>query len=396
MSRILKIVLPLLVIVGGGAVAAYLILNGPEVETRPPEVVPPLVRTLTVESTDVQLSVHTQGTVAPRTETVLVPEVAGRVVSLSPSLVSGGFFEKGEELLRLDPRDYELALVNARSQVARAELALAREEEEAEVAREEWAKIGDGDPSPLVVREPQVADAVAAVEAARAAVERAERDLSRTRVLAPFDGRVREKRVDLGQYVSPGTQLARIYAVDVAEVRLPLPDRELAYLDLPLDFRGNGQGSTRGPEVALSALFAGERHEWTGRIVRTEGEIDAQSRMVHVVAQVRDPYGRHRTSGGAPLAVGLFVEAEILGRTVEDVIVLPRAARRADGRVLVVDGEDRLRFREVEILKAGEDRLVLRSGLAAGERVCLSPLDAVVDGMKVRTQEVGPAGEEMS
>jgi RND family efflux transporter MFP subunit len=396
MTRTLKILLPFVVVAAGAGVAALMILSRAEVETRPPEVPPPLVRTLTVELGPVRLSVRTQGTVVPRTEMLLVPEVAGRVVEIAPSLVAGGFFETGQILLRLDDRDYELAAVNARAEVARAELRLAQEEREADIAREEWEDIGEGDPTALVLREPQVADARAAVQAARAALERAERDLERTRIQAPFDGRVREKSVDVGQYVAPGSPVARLYSVDVAEVRLPLPDGDLAYLDLPLTFRSSSEGRATGPEVILRARFAGEDREWRGRIVRTEGEIDPQSRMVHVVAQVRDPYGRGSASGGVPLSVGLFVEAEILGRDLADMILLPRSAVREDGRILVVDEENRLHFREIDVLKTDQDRIVVRGGLASGERVCLSALDSVVDGMSVRVAGEETAGEEAS
>lgn len=396
MTRTLKILLPFVVVAAAAGVAALMILTRAQVETRPPEIPPPLVRALTVEPGPVRLSVRTQGAVVPRTEMVLVPEVAGRVLEISPSLVAGGFFEEGEVLLSLDARDYELAAINARAEVARAELRLAQEEREAEIAREEWDEIGEGEASSLVLREPQVADARAAVEAARAALERAELDLERTRIRAPFDGRVREKSVDVGQYVAPGSQLARLYAVDVAEVRLPIPDGDLAYLDLPLAFHANSDARNSGPEVILRARFAGEDREWRGRLVRTEGEIDPESRMVHVVAQVRDPYGRGSGTGGAPLVVGLFVEAEILGRHLEDMVLLPRSAVREDGRILVVDAENRLRFREIDVLKTDEDRIVVRGGLDSGERVCLSALDSVVDGMNVRVIEEGGGGEEAS
>ena len=164
----------------------------------------------------------------------------------------------------------------------------------------------------------------------------------------------------------------------------PLPDSDLAYLDLPLVYRG--QSSKKGPRVTLRANFAGKAHEWEGRIVRTEGEIDSMSRMVHAVAQVTDPYGRGKDPDRPPLAAGLFVEAEIQGRKVENVILLPRAALRENDRVLVVDSEERLRFREVDLLRVTREEVVVQGGLKAGERVCLSPLEAVTDGMKVRTE----------
>lgn len=384
MRSALRILLPVGVIAVSAIIAAALIAARPAVETRPQEAVAPLVRTMAAAPRAVDVIVRSQGTVRPRTETILVPEIAGRVVYVSPSLAAGGFFEKGDVLVRIDPRDYELAVVAARSQVAQAASRLEVEQEEAAVARREWEALGRGGaPAPLVVREPQLAEARAALDAARSAQERAERDRTRTTLTAPFAGRVREKRVDLGQVVAPGNALATLYAVDVAEVRLPLPDQELAFLDLPLGYRA---GSKPGPRVTLHAAFGGQVLEWEGRIVRTEGEIDPASRMVHLVAEVKDPYGRaSRKTARAPLAVGMFVRAEIRGRELEDVIVLPRAALRGQNQVLVVDGEDRLRYRTVDVARTDREDVLVAGGLRAGERVCVSPLDVAVDGMKVRT-----------
>jgi multidrug efflux pump subunit AcrA (membrane-fusion protein) len=189
--------------------------------------------------------------------------------------------------------------------------------------------------------------------------------------------------VDIGRYVSTGTITASIYAVDVAEIRLPLPDDELAFLDLPLDYRG-ARRSAPGPKVTIRANFAGRAFEWDGRIVRTEGEIDPSTRMVHVVAEVRNPYGRGSDPNRPPLAVGMYVEAEIEGRLVEGVAELPRAALRGRDQVLVVDADNKLRFRTVDLLRATSTSILVRAGLEPGENVCLSPVETATDGMAVR------------
>ena len=389
--RWLKILLPLAVFVAASLAAAALILSRSGPESRQPEAPVPLVRVQQIELQDLRLTVSSQGTVSPRTVSVLVPEVSGRVIDVSPSFIAGGFFEEGDLLLRIDPYDYQQALVLARADVARAQLRVAQEEAEAEVARDEWSDLGDGGAAtPLTLREPQLAEARSTLEAAGAAAKRAERDLERTTIRAPYAGRVREKQVDRGQFVNRGTAVATIYAVDFAEIRLPLPDAELAFIDLPLDYRGEG-GAANGPEVRLRAEFAGRLHEWSGRIVRTEGEIDPQSRMVHTVARVKDPYARGNEADRPPLAAGMFVEAEILGRTARGVAVLPRSALREGGRVLIVDDDDRMRFRQVEVMRATRGSVIVQAGLASGERVCLSPLAAVTDGMQVRT-DVPAAG----
>ena len=389
LTRLLKALLPFLVL--GVALAAAFVMwaNRPPVETLTPVVTPPAVRVQTVAFESVDLTVSSQGTVQPRTASQLVPEIAGTVLDVSPAFAVGGFFEEGDVLLQIDPYDYQQALIAARSQLAQAQLRLAQEEAEAEVARREWEELGQGNANPLTLRLPQVEDARAAVASAEAAIDRARRDLERAEVRAPYAGRVQTKDVDVGQFVSRGTAVGRIYAVDSAEVRLPLPDEELAYVDVPMSYRGTQQQA--GPAVTLSADFAGRRYSWQGRIVRTEGEIDPVSRMVHVVAEVDDPYAPGSDPTRPPLAVGMFVEAEITGRRVDDVVVLPWAALNGRDQVLIVDDDGRLRYRQVDILRSTSEHVLVQGGLAAGERVSISALDAVIEGMAVQVAGAEPA-----
>lgn len=389
-----KITLPVLVLAGATLFAGVLVAARRPVETHAPEIAVPAVRVLPVTPESVQLTVRTQGSVAPRTESDLVPEVAGRVVWASPALAAGGFFTAGEPLLRLDRADHEVRLL-------RAEAALASARSQAELARRNLERSVRLEKEGLIAAmthedaQNTARVAAASLRDAEAALAQARRDLERTELRAPFDGRVREKRVDVGQFVERGTPVARLYAVDYAEVRLPVTDADLAFLDLALDHRGS-EAPARGPGVVLSARFAGAEHRWKARVVRTEGEIDPRSRLVHVVARVDDPYGRPGDGEGRPpLAVGMFVDAAILGRTVEGAVVLPRGALRGEDRVLVVDPQDRLTWRKVTILRADRDAVIVTSGLSAGERVILSPLEAPVEGMAVRPV-VDPSPETAS
>lgn len=386
-SRLRNVVFPLLVLAVAAAGTVVIVRAGPDVEKVTPAPTLPLVRVRVVEPTEERLVVASQGSVVPSTESDLVAEVSGRIEWIAPGFRAGGFFRGGDELLRLDPRDYEVAVRGATAEIAQARVALAREEAEAELARSEWEELGRGEPSPLVLRRPQLEEARARLAAAEAALAKAKLDLERTHLVAPYDGRVRRAHVDLGEFVNRGVPLATIYGIDFAEVRLPVPDAELAYLDVPLARGADGEGETRGPEVRLRTHFAGELHEWRGRVVRSEGELDPQTRMVHLVAQVQDPYGPVAESGGIPLAVGMFVEAEILGRTVRDVVELPREALRGEHEVLVVGDAGRLRFRAVDVLRAGEETVLVEGGLERGERVVISPLDLAVDGMEVEIAE---------
>ena len=386
MIRLLKVLSPLLVIGVAGFVAMTIVRNRPEVEMQAPVIAPPGVRATVVTLETVRISIAGQGTVRPRTETKLVPEIAGRVTWVAPSFVTGGFFEEGDVLLRLDRFDYEQAIVSARSQLAQARLRLAQEEAEAEVAQREWDALGRGDPRELTLRKPQLEDARASVDAADANVERAARDLERADVIAPYAGRVRTKNVDVGQFVTVGTPIASVYSVDVAEVVLALPDEELAYLDLSLAYRG--AANVRSPRVVLRTTFAGARYEWGGRVVRTESEIDPVSRMVQVIAEVQDPYAAGPDPRRPPLAVGMYVEAEIEGRAFDDIAVVPRAALRGRNQVLVIDPDNRVHLRDVEILRATTESVFIEGGLSAGELIAVSALDNPTEGMLVQVTDL--------
>jgi len=377
-----KTLLPILVVMAGIVGATGLLRVRPTVATHSAARPLALVRVMEVQPQQLQLRIESQGSVTPPTESDLVAEVAGRITWVSPHLAAGGFFEEGELLGRIDARDYELV-------VERAEAALTRAESELALARTHLQRrrslAARGVASPAALDEAANAErvATAAVRDVRAQLRQARRDLERSRIIAPFAGRVREKRVDVGQFVGRGVGVARIYAVDYAEVRLAITDQEAAFVDLPIDYRGE-VGESDGPEVRLRAHFAGREYTWTGTIVRTEGEIDPRTRMIQTVVRVEDPYGRSAQLERPPLAVGMFVKAEISGRLLEDVMVLPRSALRGRDQVVIVDAENRLRLRRVDVLRNQRKTVVIGGGLAPGDRVCTSPLETVDEGSEVK------------
>jgi RND family efflux transporter MFP subunit len=383
MKRLLRILLPGLVLVAGIAIGLVLMATGPEAKRRPPPPSLPAVEVLPLKAQDYVVRVRSQGSVLPRTQSTLIPEVAGRVVAISPQFRNGGFFEPGEVLLRLDPADYDSAITIARADLARARLALAQEEALAQHALEDWQKLNRKDkPSDLTLHKPQVASAKAEVAAAEARLRQAEANLQRTRIVAPYAGRVLEKKVDVGQYVSPGTVAATVYAVDYAEIRLPLTDKQQGFVDLPEAFAdGNTASSKPAPAVTLHAHVGGRDFSWPGRLVRTEGAIDTASRQLFVVAQVDSPYAHH--GDNPPLKVGQFVEAEIGGHTLRDVFVLPRAAVESGDRVLLLTAENRIQRRAVTVALRQGEQVIVSAGLEAGERVVTTPMPFASDGMEV-------------
>ena len=367
------------------AATATLMVTRPQLDPSEPEPVAPAVRVMHVNPGSERMMVHAQGTVSPRTEADLVPEVSGNVLWISPNLVAGGYFEEGEPLLRIDDRDYRYALERATAAVDRAmaenefatfELQRLREMEERNLISPSDVETG--------MRAARVTEA--ALADARAALNQAELDLSRTEVIAPFTGLVRSEQVDPGQFVNRGSAIARLYAVDYVEVRLPIADQQLAYLDIPPMQRGELDEAS-APDVLLSADFAGQHYKWRGTIVRTEAEIDMRSRMVNAVARVRTTDDAAGNPHYVPPPVGLFVEAEIQGRSAENVVMVPRSVIRNGNQVPVVDDDDRLRFRTVSIARIYGDDAYIDGGLEKGERVCLTVLQAVIDGMRVEVVE---------
>jgi RND family efflux transporter MFP subunit len=386
---LLKILLPFAVLLVGVLLTMALVRGRQAPERASVPALPPVVRAQVVTFQDVRMDVTSQGEVAPRTQTELVAQVSGQITEVSPSLVAGGFFRKGEVLARIDAADFRLAVTSAEAAVARAELVLAQQEQEAELASKEWEELGDGEAGPLVLREPQLAEARASLASARALLEKARLDLGRTALRVPYDGRVREKFVDVGQFVAPGARVARVYSTDAVEIRLAVPPDELRFLALDPERMARGDGPPVQLGTRSSADGSVQDWKWTGRIVRTEGVIDPMTRMVHVVARMESP-------GTDGPGIGQFVNAKIQGRTVNDAVVLPRAAMRDAGlasEVLLVDDENRLRTREVSVLRVDRLTAVVNAGLSAGERVCYSPLEVSIDGMTVRVHQGAETGE---
>ena len=347
----------------------------------------PRVEVIRVHRGKHRLVVVTHGTVQPRTETNLTSEVSGVIVEVSPSFFPGKFFEKDEVLLRLDATENRASQANARSRLAEAILLLEQEKALAEQALEDWKGMGEGEASDLVLRKPQLVRAQADVEAAQAALELAERNLRLTTIRAPYAGRIREKDVDIGQVVSARmTQLARIYSVDVAEVRLPISAEEAAYFSLPEDY-GNNPGHSEIPGVILEFDYAGKSILWNGFIDRVEGAIDPTTRQIVVVAQILNPFTRDEASDRPPLKAGQFVTARIQGHHLENATIIPRGALHDDA-VYVIDENNRLQIRQVNVVKKEIETVVLDAGLKEGETICLTPLEFVIQDMEVIVEKV--------
>lgn len=361
---------------GAAAVAGALVVANRPPERRPEATVAPLIDVVPVRSESVRFTVRSQGTVRPRNETILSAEVAGAIESLSPKFVAGGLFEAGEELLRIDPTNYEVAVEQAEALVAQRDI----EFNGAERLRNQGYRA-----------EAEYASARAALASARAELVRARRNLERTRVSLPYAGLVRAREADLGQYVNIGSRLGVAFSTEVAEVRLPLTDNDLRFVDLPDPAMTRDGRYENGPAVTLWSEQGGKRSEWRGQIVRSEGVIDETTRVTYVVAEIGDPYRRAAGSDGRELPVGSFVGAEISGRQVDDVFTVPRGALRGNEQLVVVNAENRLEVRNVGVLRADAELAYLDSGVSNGELVAVTVIDNPINGMRVRTSETDEA-----
>ncbi len=381
-KKFIRIIAPLAVIAASVGAYALLQVTRPEPQRSDDGPRPITVYIALVEEDSAALEVTTQGEVRSRNEIDLVSQVGGRVVSVSPEFLEGGRIEPGVPLLQIDDTDYRLALSQARARLADAELAVQQALADQDVAQKQLRN--DPDASDLALKKPQVAQARAQRDAALAGLEQARLDLRRTSVTLPFSGRVASTRVNVGQFISPGTVLARVFGTELVEVRLPLNNAQLASLGLPIGFIAAAEEAV---PVTFSASIAGKRHEWQGRLVRLDASVDPDTRMLYAIAEVADPYGEGASAGGMPLAVGLFVEARIEGRRLDSAMHIPASALRAGNQVFVVNAEGLLEIRDVEVVHIAPGSAVISAGLAPGERVVTSAIRNPVQGMALATRE---------
>ncbi len=365
-----RLVLVIVIIVSAVGVAGLLSQMKPEPPQKESEKRELLVDVMQLESMEASFSIRSQGTVRPLTQTILSAEVSGSIVSISPKFTAGGVFAKGEELMRIDATNYSVAVKRAEALVAQRQI----EYDGARKLRSQGYRA-----------EAELASAATALAAAQEDLIGAQRNLERTHIRLPYEGMVLSKEADLGQFVNPGTRLGITFATDVAEIRLPLTDHDLAFIALPAAADISKTGSIPGPSVKLSAIQKGQLVGWEARIVRSEGVVDENSRVTYAVAQINDPYQLH--ANGVALPIGTFVAAEIEGTTVAEIIRIPRSALRGSDQVLFIDDDNKLQIRSVDIVRADAQHAYIGGGASVGERISLTAIEAPSTGMLVRTTD---------
>lgn len=381
MKKILKFSAPVLVLAAGFVIIQVLIAAKPEPEKKDEEARPISLYVDEVKSEVVTLSVRTQGEVRPKTEIDLIPQVSGRIVAMSESFNEGAEFTPDSMLLKIDDTDYRLAAIRAEARVAEAQTELEREQATAKMKAEEWRDgRKDQEPTPFALNLTQVKQAEAMLLSAKADLRKTRLDLERTEIRVPFYGRVRERHVGIGQFVTAGTVVARVFSIDIAEVRLPLTDSQLVELKLPLGYMA--EDPLTAPRVNFRAALGDREFFWQGHIVRIDAAVNKDTRLIYATAEVIDPYGLGATEG-MPMAVGMFVSAEIEGVEEQAAYVMPRLALRNEDKVYVINAENHLEIRTVKVLSTSEDQVMVTSGVSQGEHVVTSTLPNAVDGMDV-------------
>jgi len=380
--RVRKLILPVVILAAAALIVMLVVTNPPKAKrsggAKQADLV---VEVISLQAQQFSVKVGSYGVVKPRTQSMLVAQVAGQISQLSENLRDGGFFDEGEVLLQIDKRDYEVEVTIAQAGLVSAQQALIEEQAQSKQAQYDWKRSGNkSKPSDFVLRKPQLAAQQANVLSAQAQLDKAQLALSRTQVLAPFAGRVLSKNVALGQVVSNNAQLAEIYATDRVEIRLPINNQDLAFLDLPEEFRDGSSSAPHSPVIFYSDLM-GEQ-QWQGELLRTEGAINEAAQQLYVVAQIPDPYSV-TLAGQYPIKIGQYLRASIQGKTLEQVLVIPSRAIYQGSYVYIVDAQKRLQKTNIDIAWQGPEEALISKGLADGMRLVISPLGQVSSGTKV-------------
>jgi RND family efflux transporter MFP subunit len=380
-SKFKKLLLPAVILVITLVSFKFIMGNPPQAQRGfAPKAAKIVVETLRLELQQYQVQVDSYGVVKPRTQSMLVAQVSGQITAISAQFREGGFFNQGEVLVQIDNRDHLADVKTAQANILTAQQNLLEEEARAQQAITDWQRLGNGQQaSILVLRKPQLEAAKAKVLSAQAAFEKAQLNLERTQVKAPYAGRILSKSVDIGQVVGNNSQLAEIYATDKVEIRLPIRNKDLDLVDLPEQFRDVGTIEL-GSKVIFQSDLVGQQ-SWLGNLVRTEGAIDANAQQLYVVAQINDPY-KATSTNKYPIKIGQYVKAQIAGRALQNVLVVPNSTIYQGSYVYIVENGV-LKRKDVELRWQNSQQSIIAKGLEAGEQLVLTPLGQVSSGTPV-------------
>ena len=369
---------PLFILLGAFALSYLLWFLG-QVQPDPVEELPPpdvIVEILTPK--DFQVQISSNGTTTPLTQTVLTAEVGGEVIYRSKKFAEGASVIEGEILAKIDDTDLQLQYKNALLQLANAEVQYSLQLAEAEVAKEAWDKIGDGVASDLTLKKPQLKQAEAFLEVAKAQVSSAAKKLNKTEIIAPYAGRIQNVNIDLGTTIIPGQPVGAMYTSSEIEITLAVKDNDLQFLSIPMD--GRKLNPSEQASVVIESFYKGKTQSWKGKLERVDGVIDPVTRMINLIAVFKNDFIEIDKPN---LPIGLFVEAKIDGITLKNIFEIPINSISEDNEVYIVDKDNQLELRELTILKKYSEFVIIKDGLKAGERIVTSKLSTASNGIKV-------------
>ena len=396
MGRARQVLLSAVVLAGGAGITGVLYANRPRAAHAPADEAAVPVDVLVVEPAARAVKIRGMGVVQPVRQVTLAPEVTGRVTATHPDLVRGGLVEAGDVLFEVDGRDYRSAVAAQEAAVAAARVALAEEKASRRVAEYEWqGKVDEleEDARAVALRQPHVESARAGVDSAQDQLSRARRNLKRTHLVAPFRSVVLDETVDLGQIVSPQVPVATLAGVDRFWVEVSLTSGELRMLRVPGVNATEGEGS---PVRVVQTVGETDAVERLGRIDRLLGAVDERGKLARVLVAVDDPFGLSidQAERPLPLLIGTYVDVELQGITLQDVVAIPATALVDGDRVWVVVEGQRLERREVKVAWRDDEEVLVQGGLSAGERLVVSALSVATNGMAVRIREETGSGAQ--
>ena len=369
---------PLFILLGAFALSYLLWFLG-QVQPDPVEELPPpdvIIEILTPK--DFQVQISSNGTTTPLTQTVLTAEVGGEVIYRSKKFAEGASVIEGEILAKIDDTDLQLQYKNALLQLANAEVQYSLQLAEAEVAKEAWDKIGDGVASDLTLKKPQLKQAEALLEVAKAQVSSAAKKLNKTEIIAPYAGRIQNVNIDLGTTIIPGQPVGAMYTSSEIEITLAVKDNDLQFLSIPMD--GRKLNPSEQASVVIESFYKGKTQSWEGKLERVDGVIDPITRMINLIAVFKNDFIE---SDKPNLPIGLFVEAKIDGITLKNIFEIPINSISKDNEVYIVDKDNQLELRKLTVLKKYSEFVIIKDGLRAGERIVTSKLSTASNGIKV-------------
>ncbi len=369
---------PLFILLGSFAISYLLWLLG-QVQPDPVEEAPApdvIVEILTPK--DFQIQISSNGTTTPLTQTVLTAEVGGEVIYRSKKFSEGSSVIEGEILAKIDDTDLQLQYKNALLQLANAEVQYSLQLAEAEVAKEAWEKIGDGVASDLTLKKPQLKQAEALLEVAKAQVSSAKNKLNKTEIVAPYAGRIQSVNIDLGTTIIPGQPVGAMYTSSEIEITLAVKDNDLQFLSIPMD--GRKLNPSEQASVVIESFYKGKTQSWEGKLERVDGVIDPITRMINLIAVFKNDFIE---TDKPNLPIGLFVEAKIDGITLKNIFEIPINSISKDNEVYIVDKDNQLELRKLTVLKKYSEFVIIKDGLKAGERIVTSKLSTASSGIKV-------------